>query len=71
MLAYAPPEPRSRPWKLALPVMALVLALVIGGGCPALQSEANAAAARPFGIHAVHFTTPAALRADLASLGLL
>jgi len=33
--------------------------------------EANAAAARPFGIHAVHFTTPAALRADLATLGLL
>ena len=33
--------------------------------------EANVAAARPFGIHAVHFTTPAALRADLAALGLL
>jgi 2-haloacid dehalogenase len=32
---------------------------------------ANVAAARPFGIHAIHFTTPAALREDLASLGLL
>ncbi len=33
--------------------------------------EVNAAAARPFGIHAIHFTTPAALRADLVALGLL
>src|SRR5258708_34752662 len=33
--------------------------------------EANAAAARPFGIHVIHFTTHAALRADLATLGLL
>ncbi|MGC2414676.1 MAG: HAD family phosphatase [Stellaceae bacterium] len=31
----------------------------------------NAAAARPFGMHAIHFTNPAALRAELASLGLL
>src|SRR5438105_12188602 len=28
---------------------------------------ANAAAARPFGIHAIHFTNPAALRAELAA----
>ena len=33
--------------------------------------EANVAAARPFGIHAIHFTTPTALRAELAELGLL
>jgi 2-haloacid dehalogenase len=33
--------------------------------------EANVAAARPFGIHAIHFTTPAALREELAGLGLL
>jgi len=33
--------------------------------------EANVAAARPFGIHAVHFTTPAALRNVLVGLGLL
>lgn len=33
--------------------------------------EANAAAARPFGIHAVHFTTPAALREELVGVGLL
>jgi 2-haloacid dehalogenase len=32
---------------------------------------ANADAARPFGIHAIHFTTPTTLRADLAELGLL
>ncbi len=31
----------------------------------------NAAAARAFGIHAIHFTTPAALRAELVALGLL
>jgi 2-haloacid dehalogenase len=31
----------------------------------------NAAAARPFGMHAIHFTSPAALRAELVSLGLL
>lgn len=31
----------------------------------------NAAAARPFGFHAIHFTTPAALRAELVVLGLL
>jgi 2-haloacid dehalogenase len=33
--------------------------------------EANAAAARLFGIHAIHFTTPAKLREELAGLGLL
>lgn len=33
--------------------------------------EANVVAARPFGIHAIQFTTPAALRSDLAVLGLL
>jgi 2-haloacid dehalogenase len=33
--------------------------------------EANAAAARRFGIHAIHFTNPAALRAELIALGLL
>ncbi len=33
--------------------------------------EANAAAARAFGIHGIHFTDPAALRADLVTLGLL
>jgi 2-haloacid dehalogenase len=33
--------------------------------------EANVAAARPFGIHAIHFTTPAKLREELAGLGLL
>jgi 2-haloacid dehalogenase len=33
--------------------------------------EANVAAARPFGIHAIHFTSPAALRQELAGLGLL
>jgi 2-haloacid dehalogenase len=33
--------------------------------------EANTAAARSFGIHPIHFTDPAALRADLVSLGLL
>ena len=33
--------------------------------------EANAAAARTFGILAIHFTTPAALRAELIELGLL
>src|ERR1700757_664675 len=32
---------------------------------------ANVDAARPFGIHTVHFTTPNALRAELAELGLL
>ena len=32
---------------------------------------ANVAAARPFGIHAIHFTSPAALRTELAQLGLL
>ena len=31
----------------------------------------NAAAARSFGIHAIHFTTPAALREELVRLGLL
>src|SRR4029077_15018855 len=31
----------------------------------------NADAARPFGIHAIHFTTPTTLRAELAELGLL
>jgi 2-haloacid dehalogenase len=33
--------------------------------------EANVVAARPFGIHAIHFTTPAALRRELIELGLL
>jgi 2-haloacid dehalogenase len=33
--------------------------------------EANAAAARAFGIHAIQFTTPAALREELVGLGLL
>lgn len=33
--------------------------------------EANVAAARPFGIHAIHFTTPAELRGELIKLGLL
>ena len=33
--------------------------------------EANVAAARPFGIHAIHFTTPAKLREELVGLGLL
>jgi 2-haloacid dehalogenase len=33
--------------------------------------ETNVAAARPFGIHAIHFTTPAALREELVGLGLL
>ncbi len=33
--------------------------------------EVNAAAARPFGMHAIHFTDPAALRAELVALGLL
>lgn len=33
--------------------------------------EANVIAARPFGIHAIHFTTPAALREELVGLGLL
>jgi 2-haloacid dehalogenase len=33
--------------------------------------EANVVAARPFGIHAIHFTTPAALRKELLGLGLL
>jgi 2-haloacid dehalogenase len=33
--------------------------------------EVNAAAALPFGIHAIHFTTPAKLREELVALGLL
>jgi 2-haloacid dehalogenase len=33
--------------------------------------EANIVAARPFGIHAIRFTNPGALRAELARLGLL
>jgi 2-haloacid dehalogenase len=33
--------------------------------------EANIAAARAFGIHAIHFTTAAGLRAELVALGLL
>jgi 2-haloacid dehalogenase len=33
--------------------------------------EANVVAARPFGIHAVHFTTPAKLREELVRLGLV
>ena len=31
----------------------------------------NVDAARPFGIHAIHFTTPTTLRAELAELGLI
>jgi 2-haloacid dehalogenase len=31
----------------------------------------NVDAARPFGIHAIHFTTPSTLRAELTELGLL
>ena len=33
--------------------------------------EANIAAARPFAIHAIHFTTPERLREELVELGLL
>jgi 2-haloacid dehalogenase len=33
--------------------------------------ETNVAAARPFGIYGIHFTTPANLRQELAGLGLL
>ena len=33
--------------------------------------EANVAAAKPFGIHAIHFTTPPVLRAELVELGML
>jgi len=33
--------------------------------------QTNVAAARLFGIHAIHFTTPAALRDELVALGLL
>jgi 2-haloacid dehalogenase len=33
--------------------------------------EANITAARPLGIHTIHFTTPAALREELVELGLL
>jgi 2-haloacid dehalogenase len=33
--------------------------------------KANVAAARPFGIHAIHFTNPALLRDELVALGLL
>jgi len=33
--------------------------------------QTNVAAARPFGIHAIHFTTAAALRDELVALGLL
>jgi 2-haloacid dehalogenase len=33
--------------------------------------EANVAAARPLGIHAIHFKTPAALREELVELGFL
>jgi len=35
------------------------------------DAAANVAAARPFGIHAIHFTTPAMLREELVGLGLL
>jgi 2-haloacid dehalogenase len=35
------------------------------------DAAANVDAARSFGIHTVHFTTPSALRAELAELGLL
>jgi 2-haloacid dehalogenase len=35
------------------------------------DAEVNTAAARPFGIHAIHFTTPAALREELVELELL
>jgi 2-haloacid dehalogenase len=33
--------------------------------------EANVTAARPLGIHAIHFRTPAKLREELVGLGLL
>src|ERR1051326_4986479 len=33
--------------------------------------EPNVIAARPFGLHAIHFTTAASLRAELVALGLL
>src|SRR5205823_2182286 len=33
--------------------------------------DANVAAARPFGFHAIHFTSPALLRDELVALGLL
>jgi 2-haloacid dehalogenase len=33
--------------------------------------ESNVAAARPFGIHGIHFTTPEMLREELVALGLL
>jgi FMN phosphatase YigB (HAD superfamily) len=35
------------------------------------DNPANAEAARPFGIHPIHFTNPDKLRAELAELGLL
>jgi 2-haloacid dehalogenase len=35
------------------------------------DAEANAATARSFGIHAIHFTNPAGLRAEPVALGLL
>src|SRR6266478_7985590 len=35
------------------------------------DGAANAAAARGFGVHGIHFTTPAALREELVALGLL
>jgi 2-haloacid dehalogenase len=35
------------------------------------DAEVNTAAARPFGIHAIHFTIPAALREELVELELL
>lgn len=35
------------------------------------DSEANVVAARKVGFHGIHFTTPAALRRELATLGLL
>ena len=35
------------------------------------DNAANAEAARPFGIHPIHFTSPDKLRAELAALGLL
>ena len=34
------------------------------------DNEANVASARKFGMNAIHFTTPEALRAELISYGL-
>src|SRR6266566_4099 len=47
-----------------------ILAELKDRGTP-LYGLANVAAARPFGIHAIHFTDPATLRDELVALGLL